>query len=422
MRSAPLPRRQRERAGVSLWASRVEGPLETAVWEFLRVDDAELLPYDCEATVEHAQRLHAAGLLTDDELAEAEGRLAEIAQDPSGYLESDEDVHTAIERQLGDVGRKIHAGRSRNDQVAAAFRLYVLDACAEAREAIDALALVILSFAEGEAETLMPGYTHMQRGQPVTLGHHLLAWVEMLDRDRHRFAAAAEAAAESPLGAGALAGSTLDLPAPAGQMRNSIDAVGDRDFALDYLYAAAVLFTHLSRMGEEIVLWATAEFGFVKLPETAATGSSMMPQKLNPDVAELVRGKAGTAIGRLTGLLATVKGLPLAYDRDLQEDKAPVFATRRELRSALEALVVLVSGLDVDRERLAQAASDPLLLATDAAELLVREGMAFRDAHEQVAAAVRDGSFDPPAEVAPRPAPGPGGVRAALQEAKSRFV
>ena len=407
---------------MSLWASRVEGPLETAVWEFLRVDDAELLPYDCEATVEHAQRLHAAGLLTDDELAEAEGRLAEIAQDPSGYLESDEDVHTAIERQLGDVGRKIHAGRSRNDQVAAAFRLYVLDACAEAREAIDALALVILSFAEGEAETLMPGYTHMQRGQPVTLGHHLLAWVEMLDRDRHRFAAAAEAAAESPLGAGALAGSTLDLPAPAGQMRNSIDAVGDRDFALDYLYAAAVLFTHLSRMGEEIVLWATAEFGFVKLPETAATGSSMMPQKLNPDVAELVRGKAGTAIGRLTGLLATVKGLPLAYDRDLQEDKAPVFATRRELRSALEALVVLVSGLDVDRERLAQAASDPLLLATDAAELLVREGMAFRDAHEQVAAAVRDGSFDPPAEVAPRPAPGPGGVRAALQEAKSRFV
>jgi argininosuccinate lyase len=407
---------------MSLWASRVEGRLETAVWEFLRVDDAELLPYDCEATVEHAQRLHAAGLLTDDELVEAEGRLAEIAQDPSGYLASDEDVHTAIERQLGEVGRKIHAGRSRNDQVAAAFRLYVLDACAEAREAIDVLALVILSFAEGEAETLMPGYTHMQRGQPVTLGHHLLAWVEMLDRDRHRFAAAAEAAAESPLGAGALAGSTLDLPAPAGQMRNSIDAVGDRDFALDYLYAAAVLFTHLSRMGEEIVLWATAEFGFVKLPETAATGSSMMPQKLNPDVAELVRGKAGTAIGRLTGLLATVKGLPLAYDRDLQEDKAPVFATRRELRSALEALVVLVSGLDVDRERLAQAASDPLLLATDAAEQLVREGMAFRDAHEQVAAAVRDGSFDPPTEAAPRPAPGPGGVRAALQDAKSRFV
>jgi argininosuccinate lyase len=406
---------------VSLWAGRVEGQLDQSVWEFLRVDDAELLPYDCEATAEHAQRLHAAGLLTDEELVETEGRLAEIAQNPSGYLDADEDVHTAIERQLGEVGRKIHAGRSRNDQVAAAFRLYVLDACAEAREEIDALALVVLSFAEAEADTVMPGYTHLQRGQRVTLGHHLLAWVEMFDRDRRRFAAAAEAAAESPLGAGALAGSTLDLPAPAGQMKNSIDAVADRDFALDYLYASAVLFTHLSRIGEEIVLWATSEFGFVRLPESAATGSSMMPQKLNPDVAELVRGKAGTAIGRLTGLLATVKGLPLAYDRDLQEDKAPVFGTRRELRAALQALLVLVSGLDVDRDRLAAAAADPLLFATDAAEMLVLEGMAFRDAHEQVAATVREGSFDPPAKGAHRHAPGPGGIRAALDDAKLRF-
>jgi argininosuccinate lyase len=407
---------------MTLWAGRVEGGLDPAVWAFLRVDDAELLPYDCEATAEHAQRLHAAGLLTDDELAQAEGRLAKIANDPEGYLETDEDVHTAIERQLGEVGRKIHAGRSRNDQVAAAFRLYVLDACAEARDDVDALALVILSFAEAEADTVMPGYTHLQRGQPVTLGHHLLAWVEMLDRDRTRFAVAAEAAAASPLGAGAVAGSTLALPAPAGQLRNSIDAVGDRDFALDYLYAAAVLFTHLSRIGEEIVLWSTAEFGFVRLPETAATGSSMMPQKLNPDVAELVRGKAGTAIGRLTGLLATVKGLPLAYDRDLQEDKAPVFATRHEVRAALQALVALVSGLDVDRERISAAAADPLLLATDAAEALVRDGMPFRDAHEQVAAAVRDGTFQPPQEIAPRAAPGPGGIREALAEAKSRFA
>ncbi len=406
---------------MSLWAGRVEGALDPAVWEFLRADDAELLPYDCEATAEHAQRLHAAGLLTDEELAEVEARLAEIAQDPSGYLDSDEDVHSAIERLLGDVGRKVHAGRSRNDQVAAAFRLYVLDACAEAREEIDALALVVLSFAEAEAETVMPGYTHLQRGQPITLGHHLLAWVEMLDRDRTRFAAAAEAAAASPLGAGALAGSTLELPAPAGQMRNSVDAVADRDFALDYLYAAAVLFTHLSRIGEEIVVWATSEFGFVRLPETAATGSSMMPQKLNPDVAELVRGKAGTAIGRLTGLLATVKGLPLAYDRDLQEDKAPVFQTRRELRLALQALTVLVSGLEVERERLAAAASDPLLLATDVAETLVRQGVPFRDAHEQVAASVRAGTFEPPAARAPRPAPGPDGVHAALADAKQRF-
>jgi argininosuccinate lyase len=410
---------------MTLWSGRVGGSLDPAVWEFLHADDAELLPYDCEASFQHAQRLHLAGLLTDAELTEAESRLAEIAQDPAGYLAEDEDVHSAIERQLGELGRKIHAGRSRNDQVAAAFRLYVLDACAEGREEIGALALVVLSFAEAEADTLLPGYTHLQRGQPVTLGHHLLAWVEMLDRDRTRFATAAAAAAESPLGAGALAGSTLGLPGPPGQMRNSIDAVADRDFALDYLYAVAVLYTHLSRIGEEIVLWASGEFGFAKLPENAATGSSMMPQKLNPDVAELARGKAGTAIGRLTGLLATVKGLPLAYDRDLQEDKAPVFAARTDTRLGLRALAALIAGLQVDRERMAAAASDPLVLATDAAEALVRDGVPFREAHERVAASVRDGSFSPAGtaadSVAARGAPGPGGVRRALAEARERF-
>ena len=408
---------------MSLWAGRVGAgsKLDPAVWEFLRADDAELLFYDCEATAEHARRLHAAGILTAEELDEAETTLARIAVD-GGLDPADEDVHTAIERLLGDVGRKIHAGRSRNDQVAAALRLYVLDACAEAREEIDSLARVVLSFAEAEADTVMPGYTHLQRAQPLTLGHHLLAWVEMLDRDRTRFAAAAEVAAESPLGAGAVAGSTLDLPAPPNQMRNSVDAVADRDFALDFLYAAAVLFTHLSRMGEEIVLWASSEFGFARLPESAATGSSMMPQKLNPDVAELVRGKAGTQIGRLTGLLATLKGLPLAYDRDLQEDKPPVFATRRDVRLALRALTVLVSGLEVDRERLAAAAADPLLRATDAAEGLVRDGMPFRDAHEQVAASVRDGSFEPPAESLPRLGPGPGGVHEAIRTARERFM
>ena len=407
---------------MTTWKGRVGQELDPQVWAFLRADDAELLPYDCEATAEHARRLADADFLTVDELDEVETRLAEIAQSPESYLGSDEDVHSAIERQLGDVGRKIHAGRSRNDQVAAALRLYVLDACAEARDAIDSLALVVLSFAESEAATAMPGYTHLQRAQPITVGHHLLAWVEMLDRDRTRFAAAAEAASESPLGAGALAGSTLALPQPPRQMRNSVDAVADRDFALDYLYAATVLFTHLSRIGEEIVLWATAEFGFARLPESAATGSSMMPQKLNPDVAELARGKAGTAIGRLTGLLSTVKGLPLAYDRDLQEDKTPVFATRRDVRLALGALTVLVSGLEVDRERLAKAASDPLLLATDAAEALVRKGTPFRDAHEEVAARVREGTFRRPRKVTERPSPGPGGIREALEEARRRFA
>jgi argininosuccinate lyase len=410
---------------MTLWSGRVGGSLDPAVWAFLHADDAEHLPYDCEASFRHAQRLHEAGLLSDGELAEAESLLAEIAQDPAGYLAEDEDVHSSIERRLGAVGRKIHAGRSRNDQVAAAFRLYVLDACAEARDEIEAFALVVLSFAEAEIDTLLPGYTHLQRGQPVTLGHHLLAWVEMLDRDRTRFAAAAAAAAESPLGAGALAGSTLALPAPDGQLRNSIDAVADRDFALDYLYAVAVLYTHLSRIGEEIVLWSSAEFGFARLPEGAATGSSMMPQKLNPDVAELARGKAGTAIGRLTGLLATVKGLPLAYDRDLQEDKAPVFGARADTRLGLQALTALVAGLEVDREKMAAAASDPLVLATDAAEELVRGGMPFREAHEQVAASVRDGSFVPAGtaaeSVAARGAPGPGGAREALAEARSRF-
>jgi argininosuccinate lyase len=405
---------------MSLWSGRVRRPLDPAVAAFLRAEDAELLPYDCEATALHARRLHAAGILDDEEVAAAEAKLAAIAT--GGGLEpEDEDVHSAIERLLGDVGRKIHAGRSRNDQVAAAFRLYVLDAAVEARAGLAGLAGAVLDRAEGDAETPMPGYTHLQRAQPVTVGHHLLAWVEMLERDLGRFGAAAEAAAASPLGAGALAGSTLPLPAPPNQLRNSLDAVADRDFALDYLYAVAVCFVHLSRIGEELVLWTTAEFGFAVLPDEAATGSSMMPQKLNPDVAELARGKAGTAIGRLTGLLATVKGLPLAYNRDLQEDKQAVFAARADLSGALVALTALVAGLELDRGRLAAAAADPLLLATDAAEALVQEGVPFRDAHEQVAASVRDGSFVPP-QAEPRPAPGPGGVREAVAAARARLA
>jgi argininosuccinate lyase len=404
---------------MTLWGGRVEVRLAPEVWAFLRAHDAELLPYDCAASRVHARRLHAAGLLTDDEFAEVDESLSSL--DVSAIAESDEDVHSAIERALGEVGRKIHAGRSRNDQVAAAMRLYVEDACGEALEAIGVFALAVLDLAEAEADTVMPGYTHLQRAQPVTLGAHLLAWVEMLDRDRARLRFAAERAAESPLGAGALAGSTLPLPSPPRAMRSTLDAVSDRDFALDYLYAAAVLFVHLSRIGEELVLWSSSEFGFVRLPEAAATGSSMMPQKLNPDVAELSRGKAGTAIGRLTGLLATVKGLPLAYNRDLQEDKPPVFATRGDVYGALAALTALVGGLAVDRGRLAVAASDPLLLATDAAEALVAHGAPFRDAHEQVAASVREGTFDPERTASDSVAARLGGVRAALADARRRF-
>jgi argininosuccinate lyase len=265
----------------------------------------------------------------------------------------------------------------------------------------------------------------MQRGQPVTLGHHLLAWVEMLERDLTRFAAARTQAEPSPLGSGALAGSTLALPAPPHQVRNSLDGVSDRDWALDYLYAVAAAFNHLSRIAMELCLWATAEYGFLKLPEEAATGSSMMPQKLNPDVAELVRGKAGTAIGRLTGLLAVVKGLPLAYNSDLQEDKEAVFFARRDLRGALAALAVLVEHVEIRREALEAAASDPLVLATDAAEALVAEGVPFRDAYTQVASSVKDGSFEPGgdarASVAARNAPGPGGTAAAAAAARARL-
>jgi argininosuccinate lyase len=407
---------------MTLWAGRVDVRLAPEVWEFLRAHDAELLPYDCVGTARHADRLHAAGLLGDAEHAEIREKLDAIRAEGLELLADDEDVHTAIERALGDVGRKIHAGRSRNDQVAAAMRLYVEDACAEAVESIGAFAAAVLDVAEAEADTVMPGYTHLQRAQPVTLGWHLLAWAEMLDRDRMRFREAAARAAESPLGAGALAGSTLPLRSQPGSMRNSLDAVADRDFALDYLYAAALLFVHLSRIGEELVLWSSAEFGFARLPEAAATGSSMMPQKLNPDVAELARGKAGTAIGRLTGLLATVKGLPLAYDRDLQEDKRPVFDARRDVREALGALTVLVGGLAFDRERLGAAAADPLLLATDAAEALVAGGVPFRDAHEQVAGSVRDGTFEPETTAAESVARRLGDVRAAVAGARVRFT
>ena len=401
---------------MTLWSGRVGEELAPEVRAFLQADDAELLPYDCRATLVHAQRLASAGLLSGSELEHAERVLSGLEYEPG-----DEDVHSLIERRLGEVGRKIHAGRSRNDQVAAALRLYVAEACVEAVTAIEAFARTVLELAEEEAETPMPGYTHLQRAQPITVGHHLLAWVEMLERDLDRFRFAADQARPWPLGAGALAGSTLELPPPPGEtMRNSLDAVADRDFALDYLYACAVLFTHLSRMGEELVLWTTAEFGFARLPENAATGSSMMPQKLNPDVAELARGKAGTAIGRLTGLLAVVKGLPLAYNLDLQEDKSAVFAARRDVGRALAALAVLVGGLELDRERLAAASADPLLLATDAAEALVKAGVPFREAHEQLAAEVRNGDFAP-TEPGRRAAPGPGGVKDALSAARSRF-
>jgi argininosuccinate lyase len=404
---------------MTVWSGRVRGGLAPEAWAFLKADDAELLPYDLEATRLHAGRLHAAGLLDDEELRQVDAALTTIT--PDDLLPTDEDIHSAIERLLGDAGKKIHAGRSRNDQVAAALRLFVEDACAEAVQSICALAETILTRADEDADTPMPGYTHLQRAQPVTVGHHLLAWVEMLERDLVRFTFAQGQAHPSPLGSGALAGSTLLLPPPPDQLRNSLDAVADRDFALDYLYACALLHSHLSRIGEELCLWATAEFQFVHLPVAAATGSSMMPQKLNPDVAELARAKAGTALGRLAGLLAVVKGLPLAYNRDLQEDKAPLFAARRDVATTMAAVDVLVRELTFDAARLALAAADPLLLATDAAERLVEYGVPFRDAHEHVAEDVLDGRFEPLAESRPRTAPGPSSIHEAISAARARL-
>ena len=332
------------------------------------------------------------GCSPPEELDEVETRLARDRQDRRSPRPADEDVHTAIERLLGDVGRKIHAGRSRNDQVAAAFRLYVLDACAEARDEIDALALVVLSFAEAEAETAMPGYTHLQRGPagdagtpPARVGG------DARPRPRHALplprrppARARSARARSPA-------RRSTLPPPPRQLRNSIDAVADRDFALDYLYAAAVLFTHLSRIGEEIVLWATRR---VRVRPAARDGRD----GLVDDAAEAqsrrrgARPRQGRDGDRAPdGAAGDREGLPLAYDRDLQEDKPPVFATRRDVRLALGALTVLVSGLEVDRERLAAAAADPLLCATDAAEALVGRASRSATRTSRSPRAVRDG-------------------------------
>jgi argininosuccinate lyase len=323
------------------------------------------------------------------------------------FQPSDEDIHTAIERRLTEVtphGAALHAARSRNDQVALDMRLYSRDMARLAigllGDLIEALALK----AEAHADWIMPGYTHLQRAQPVTVGHHLLAHAEPLLRDTVRFAFAFASADVMPLGSGALAGSTLpavrSLVAKELDMRsgteNSMDAVSDRDFALDLTYACVTSSIHLSRLGEDVVIWASSEFGFVSLVDEIATGSSLMPQKRNPDIAELLRGRAGRSLGSLVTLATVLKGLPLAYDRDLQEDKPALFGAVESILESLEVAKLLVQNLQFDRERLASAAADPLLLATDAAEKLVRAGTPFRRAHEQVGRQVLEGSFTPP--------------------------
>jgi argininosuccinate lyase len=366
--------------------------------------DWRLAPYDLRASRAHAVVLHAAGLLEDGELAamlEALHGLEEDVRDGRFVpAADDEDVHTAIERglieRLGPVGGKLRAGRSRNDQVATDLRLYLRDAAAAVVAALAGLERALLTQAEGLVDVPAPGMTHMQHAQPVSFAHHLLAHVHALARDVSRFDDWQRRASVSPLGSGALAGSSLPLDpdkvaAELGFDRpaaNSIDAVSDRDFAAEFLFCAALLGIHLSRLGEEVVLWATTEFGWVRLDDAYSTGSSIMPQKKNPDVAELARGKAGRLVGDLTALLVALKGLPLAYDRDLQEDKEPVFDAVDTLALLLPALAGMIETMTVDTVRLADTAAADFALATDIADHLVRGGVPFRDAHEAVGALV----------------------------------
>jgi argininosuccinate lyase len=383
-----------------LWGGRFAGGPSDALAQ-LSVSvhfDWRLAPYDLLASKAHAGVLHRAGLLSDDELGRMQVALDELGRAvASGEFRptvADEDVHTALERglleRLGALGGKLRAGRSRNDQVATDLRLYLRDHVRRIVLAVTELETALITVAEQHRTVAMPGLTHLQHAQPVLFAHHLLAHVHALARDVDRLRDWDKRAAVSPLGAGALAGSSLPLD-PAGvaaelgfdgPAANSIDAVSDRDFAAEFLFAAALLGVHLSRIGEEVILWATPEFGWARLDDAWSTGSSIMPQKKNPDIAELARGKSGRLIGNLTGLLATLKGLPLAYDRDLQEDKEPVFDTVEQLLMLLPAVSGLIATLHIETGRLEAAAPAGFALATDVAEWLVGNGVPFRDAHE----------------------------------------
>ena len=387
--------------------------------------DYELYPYDIAGSVAHARGLAASGVISKSQLTAIERGLRRIRRELDGggfkFRPTDEDIHTAVERRLTEItpaGAALHAGRSRNDQVALDLRLFCRDTAADATAGLANLIEVLGKQAAAHAGWLMPGYTHLQRAQPVTVGHHLLAHAEPLLRDASRFRHAYDSADEMPLGSGALAATTLPLHREVVAKElgfdrltlNSVDAVSDRDFALDLAYASSSTAIHLSRLGEDIVLWATAEFGFVVLADEIATGSSLMPQKKNPDIAELLRGRTGRALGSFIALATVLKGLPLAYDRDLQEDKIALFAAADNLFDCLEAAAILVEHLEFDRGRLAAAAADPSLLATDAAEELVSARVSFRKAHEEVGRQVRDGEFKAPwsarASLAKRDLPG----------------
>jgi argininosuccinate lyase len=367
--------------------------------------DRRLWPHDIAQSRAHARMLAAQGIISEEDRDALLRGLDTVEGELSGghfvFSSEDEDIHMAIERHLtevvGRVGGKLHTARSRNDQVATDLVMYVRDRAREAQEAISRLMAALIERAEQHIDWALPGYTHLQRAQPVYLSHHLLAWFWMLSRDRERFAFAERQCSCLPLGAGALAGVNFQTdrqlvadelgfsePAP-----NSIDAVANRDFALDYLNGAATCATHLSRLGAELVLWSSAEFSFCELPDAWSAGSSIMPQKKNPDAAELLRAKAPRVVSHLAGLHGVMHALPLTYNKDLQEDKEHVFDASDTIELALAAALGMVSGVSFHRERLEEAACDELIAATDVADLLVRRGMPFREAHGVVASLVR---------------------------------
>jgi argininosuccinate lyase len=388
-----------------LWGSRFAEQTDALVHRYNASIgfDARLYDEDITGSVAWAEGLAAAGLLTADErdalLAGLEAVRAEFAAGAFAIVPDDEDIHSAVERRLtelvGPIGGKLHTGRSRNDQVATDFRLWLMRACDRLDVALRELQAALADSAAA-LDLPLPGYTHLQHAQPITWGHWALAHFWPLARDRQRFAAARRSAAVLPLGAAALAGTAfaIDRAALAARLgfgdvtANSLDAVSDRDFAAEFLFAAALLGVHLSRLAEQLILFSSAEFGFVRLADAYSTGSSIMPQKKNPDTLELTRGKSGRLIGHLTGFLATLKGLPSAYDKDLQEDKEPVFDAADTLELALPVMAGLLRTLELRPERMA-AQLEAGLLATEVADYLVRRGLPFREAHQVVGRVVR---------------------------------
>ncbi|HVW17703.1 MAG TPA: argininosuccinate lyase, partial [Solirubrobacteraceae bacterium] len=368
--------------------------------------DRRLWPHDVAQSRAHARMLAARGVIGEDDrdgiLAGLDAVEAELAAGTFPFEADDEDIHMAIERRLteiaGPVGGRMHTARSRNDQVATDVALFTREAARRDRAALTALCETLVAVAEAHVDWPLPGYTHLQRGQPVYLGHHLLAYVWMLLRDRERFAFAQQQTAALPLGAGAVAGTNFDtdramVAAELGFERvapNSMDAVSNRDFVLDYLNAAATCATHLSRLGSELVLWSTAEFGFVTLSDAWTSGSSLMPQKKNPDAAELLRAKAPRVVGHLSAFHGVLHALPLTYNKDMQEDKEALFDVVDTLDVSLAAARGMIEGAVFDTARMAAAASDDLIAATDIADLYVKRGMPFREAHGIVGGLVRE--------------------------------